>query len=244
MSCRMLPWVKASGFRVRAARPPLVSFDRHVRSKRLSPAYTNRRQIRRSGHGHSRIPARICPRFLFLAFRTGRDSRSKRSYSVTVVVDDDDDDDDDYDGAGGMRRTCPSVIRLPGSYKLSRILATGHRSEKLASRPRRFVTRAASEPSRAARLRGTVVQGGCGNDTSRGPLASRSHVWGLESVGRYVRDCCTRFHDCAGPSARDERHADSVRVNVRRMCLLRALRPDCLTSRLLEFLHGMRVRII
>ena len=56
-------------------------------------------------------------------------------------------------------------------------------SEKLASRPRRFVTRAASEPSRTARLSRTVVYilyGGCDNDIW-GPLSTRSHVLRLES---------------------------------------------------------------
>jgi len=86
-------------------------------------------------------------------------------------------------------------------------------SEKLASRPRRFVTRAASEPSRTARLSRTVVYilyGGCDNDIW-GPLSTRSHVLRLESGERGiwgdVRDYCTRFHLAtayAGPSARDK----------------------------------------
>jgi len=137
------PRVKASGFCI--VRSPLVSFDRQV----------NRRDALRHTQTNSTRHSRTYLSAVSFSARShgGRGSRSERSYFVIVVVI---DGDDDAAGVpfGGMRHTCLSVICLPG-YRAPWILATRNRSVSRRNSPqgrRRFVTRAASEPSRAARL--------------------------------------------------------------------------------------------
>lgn len=131
----------------------------------------------------------------------------------------------------GMWRTCPSVIRLPGSYKSTLDTRDGATGWSLGET--RFKAAPFCNACRERTVTGREAQQdrctrGCSNDTW-GPLSTRSHVWSLENVGRCPRLLHTLpSRNCAGPSVRDK--TDSMRINVRRVSL-----PTVLIASLARF---------